>query len=338
MQKPPRRRHGENGPQQRGRPQATPPTDKPGIKNPYLRFRPLKKPPVSLHATTLWDFPSQHYGRGEQGSQHYRGATPSHIIWNLVARHTKEGDLVVDPFCGSGTTIDVCKDLGRRAKGFDIAPSRIDIVRHDARHLSEVVERESVHLAFFDPPYADNLTYSDDPACIGKLAWAGGAWTQAMADVLDELMTIVKPGGIVAGFVSDVLHVSKKVDRQGGREHKTLDRSFQPLGIELWNLAVARGFIPVDHVAVIRRGKALDDPRLRARAEDENFLLRGFSHLVIFERPQHAPPRSKKASPPKSAAPAAPAPSSSKPRSSSTSTSSSSSSSSRHKKPYPRRR
>jgi DNA modification methylase len=298
----PDRPRGGGGERSRGgRSPGGPPTDKIGIKNPYLRYRPLKKPQIALHPTTLWDYPSQHYGKNEQGSQGYRGATPSHIIWNVVARYTKEGDLVVDPFVGSGTTLDVCRDLGRRAKGFDLAPTRTDIVRGDARDLSHLVERESAHLVFFDPPYADNLKYSDDPACIGKLPYR--LWHTAMGQVLDEIMAITRPGGTVCGFVSDVLHVEHKRSKQGGREHKSLEKEFQPLGVALWNLAVERGFVPVDHVAVVRRGKALDDPRLRARAEEDHFMLRGFSHLVIFQRPATA--LAKKASSSSSSAAAA---------------------------------
>lgn len=261
------------------------PRDLPGIKNPYVRFRPLKRPPVQLHASTLWDYPSQHYGTGTQGSQGYRGATPSHVIWNVIERVTKEGDLVVDPFCGSGTTIDVCRDLKRRCKAFDLVSSREDIVRADARELSQHVDKETAHLVFFDPPYADNLNYSDDPACMGKLPFAGGAWSQAMSKVLDELWKITKPGGHIAGYVSDILHVEHKKQKQGGRELKTIEKEFQPLGLELANLAVARGFVFVDQVCVVRRGKALDDPRLRARAAEESFMLRGFSHLLLFQRP-----------------------------------------------------
>jgi DNA modification methylase len=261
------------------------PRDEPGIKNPYVRFRPLKRPPVNLHASTLWDYPSQHYGTGTQGSQGYRGATPSHVIWNVIERTTKEGDLVVDPFCGSGTTVDVCRDLKRRCKAFDLVSTRDDIVRADARELSKHVDKETAHLVFFDPPYADNLNYSDDPACMGKLPFAGGAWSQAMGKVLDELWTITRPGGHIAGYVSDILHVEHKKQKQGGRELKSIDKEFQPLGLELANLAVARGFVFVDHVCVVRRGKALDDPRLRARALEDHFMLRGFSHLVLFQRP-----------------------------------------------------
>ena len=67
----------------------------------------FKKPVLEIKPTTLWDYPSQHYGRGMQGRADYRGATPSYVIWNLLKRYTREGDVVVDPFCGSGTTLDV---------------------------------------------------------------------------------------------------------------------------------------------------------------------------------------------------------------------------------------
>src|SRR4051812_12192715 len=71
---------------------------------------PLRKPPLRIQTTTLWEYPSQHYGEGMQGDQKYVGATPSYVIWNVVQRYTKPGDLIVDPMCGSGTTLDVAKD------------------------------------------------------------------------------------------------------------------------------------------------------------------------------------------------------------------------------------
>src|SRR6476619_6317025 len=70
-----------------------------------------KKPPLRLQPTTLWDYPSQDYGDTHQGVPGYKGATPSYIIWNLLQRYTNEKDLVVDCFAGSGTTLDVARDL-----------------------------------------------------------------------------------------------------------------------------------------------------------------------------------------------------------------------------------
>jgi len=93
------------------------------------------KPKLELQTTTLWDYPSQHYGNHMQGDKSYVGATPSYVIWNLLQRYTREGDTVLDPMCGSGTTLDVAADLNRKGIGFDLAPTRPDIAPADARKL-----------------------------------------------------------------------------------------------------------------------------------------------------------------------------------------------------------
>src|SRR5262249_14619802 len=99
------------------------------------KFTRPEKPPLRLQPTTLWEDPSQHYGHEEQGSSRYVGATPSWVIWNVIERYTKPGELVVDPMCGSGTTLDVARDTGRKARGFDVHPFRDDVERADARTL-----------------------------------------------------------------------------------------------------------------------------------------------------------------------------------------------------------
>jgi adenine-specific DNA-methyltransferase len=259
-----------------------------GIKNPYVRFHKLDKPPVTSLPTTLWDYPSQHYGRGEQGSQNYRGATPSYVIWNVLTKWSQPGALIVDPFCGSGTTLDVCKDLGRKGRGFDVAPFREDIEQADARAMP--LTDGCVDLVFFDPPYADNLAYSDDPRCIGKLPASDGSWGRAMDEVVRESARVLRPGGVLAMFVCDQLKVEK------GRH------TFAPLGLQLAMLAEEAGFSMIEHVAVVRHGKALERGPGRLHAEANDFMLRGFSHLVVFEKrggsaqrptraPDRAPPR-----------------------------------------------
>src|ERR1700761_1759127 len=127
----------------------------------------FKRPPLRIQPTTLWDYPSQDYGDTHQGQSGYKGATPSYIIWNLLQRYTKPKDLVVDPCAGSGTTLDVARGLNRRALGYDLAPTRKDIFRVDARKLP--LEDEKADFVFIDPPYSTHIDYSDDPRCIGKL-------------------------------------------------------------------------------------------------------------------------------------------------------------------------
>lgn len=136
--------------------------------------------------TTLWDYPSQDYGDTHQGIPGYAGATPSYVIWNLLDRYTRPGELVVDCFCGSGTTLDVARDLGRKALGYDVHPTRKDIFRVDARKLPAELTAK-VDLVFIDPPYSTHLDYGPDPRDIGKLPAGDGRYYDAMDDVFSTL-------------------------------------------------------------------------------------------------------------------------------------------------------
>lgn len=276
LQKKPKGRpkRGESNPSRGGRDRATShgAEDLPGVRNPYVRFRKLERPPLEPALTTLWEYPSQHYGKGEQGSSSYRGATPSWVIWQVIQRFTQTGGKVLDPFCGSGTTLDVCTDTKREGRGFDVAPYRADIQKGDARDLP--LADASIDLAFLDPPYADNLAYSDAPNCIGKTRAHDGSYFAAMADVFREMERVLRPGGHLAIYVQDILQ-----SRGGGKAPR-----FWPLGIELSHLAAER-FVMVDHVSVVRRNKDLQKGAYRKSASEQGFWLRGFNHLLIFEKP-----------------------------------------------------
>jgi adenine-specific DNA-methyltransferase len=258
---------------------ARPPRGSPDerIKNPYQRYHKLDRPALTPATTSLWQYPHGQYGKGNQGDPRFVGATPSWVIWQFLERWTKPGQRVVDPFCGGGTTLDVCRDLDREGVGFDLAPTREDIARADARALP--LADKSVDHAFFDPPYADNLAYSDDPACIGRLKAEGGAWHDAMGEVIAELARVVRPGGFIAGYVQDT--VRERPPREGGRGGKSF--RFFGLGLALAQVGLRRLEL-VDHIAVVRGHQKLSDGREHAKAA-QGALIRGFNHLLVFRVP-----------------------------------------------------
>jgi DNA modification methylase len=221
--------------------------------------------------TSLWNFPSQQYGDESQGDKNYRGATPAYILWNLLQRYTKPKDLVVDPMAGSGTTLDVARELGRRALGYDLNVTRPDIFRCDARKLP--LEDEKADFVFIDPPYSTHLTYSGDTQCVGELDARDGAYYQGMEQVIGEIHRILRPGRCMALFVSDSF-------KKG--------HPFQPIGFELFSL-LRRHFDPVDIVSVVRNNRTLLRNHWHTAALEGNYYLRGFNYLFIMKKPGGRP-------------------------------------------------
>jgi len=54
------------------------------------------------------------------GQRYHQWQKPLEIIGRFIRHTTDEGDLVVDPFVGTGTTVLKAAELGRRAIGCDI--------------------------------------------------------------------------------------------------------------------------------------------------------------------------------------------------------------------------
>jgi site-specific DNA-methyltransferase (adenine-specific) len=65
----------------------------------------------------------------------YPTQKPEALLERLVELCTEPGDLVVDPYVGSGTTLAVCARLGRRAVGIDANPEALQIARRRLRAL-----------------------------------------------------------------------------------------------------------------------------------------------------------------------------------------------------------
>jgi len=220
---------------------------------------------LSLQTTTLWDFPRQNYGDNPHGDNKFNGVTPAFIIWNLLQRYTKKGDLVVDPMCGSGTTIDVCKEENRKVIGYDIAPRRKDIIKNDARKIP--LGDNSVDFIFIDSPYSDNIKYSNDPGCIGKISCENDEFFIALDMVAKEIHRILKTTKTMAWLIGDQCKKKK----------------FIPVGWKLYEI-LTRYFTPVDLVCISRHNQTSNTPIWHERARRFNFYLRGFKYLLIMKK------------------------------------------------------
>lgn len=221
---------------------------------------------VDLEPSTCWDFPDQGSYVVRYGDPGFNGVTPARCVENLVRRFTEPNDLVVDPMAGSGTVADVARALGRRAVSFDVAPRRMDIARADARTwpLPDGV----ADLAVIDSPYSDNIAYSRDPRCLGRISCRDPQFYLEMTRVAAEARRVLRPGRILAWIISDEY-------RRG---------AYTPVGFRLWRV-LEDLFVPVDTVVLVRHHDRSASPMWEHRARRFNFFLRGFKFLFLLRKP-----------------------------------------------------
>ena len=71
-------------------------------------------PPISSHAAERLGFPTQ---------------KPVALLERIINASSNPGDVVLDPFCGCGTTIDAAEKLGRQWIGIDITQLAITLIK-----------------------------------------------------------------------------------------------------------------------------------------------------------------------------------------------------------------
>ena len=106
---------------------------------------------------------------------------PISLSKKIIELFTHEGELVLDPFVGSGTILIASNDTNRNAVGFDLQPHYIDLcenrlgqqgnlfnkakqiaVQDDAREISRYLKPDTVSLVWTSPPYANLLNRPSD--------------------------------------------------------------------------------------------------------------------------------------------------------------------------------
>ena len=75
----------------------------------------------------VWAIPSISQTSAERTG--YPTQKPLALLHRIVSMASHEGDIVLDPFCGSGTTLVAARGLGRRFLGVDIGDEAVRIAR-----------------------------------------------------------------------------------------------------------------------------------------------------------------------------------------------------------------
>ncbi len=121
----------------------------------------------------VWQF--FYEGRDIRDKDLHPATFPISLAKKVIELFTHQGELVIDPFVGSGTTLVAAHDINRNAAGFDLQDKYVEhsrsrllngrlfnkaqqvAVKDDARNIYKYFEPETASLIWTSPPYANLL-------------------------------------------------------------------------------------------------------------------------------------------------------------------------------------
>jgi DNA modification methylase len=80
--------------------------------------------------SNVWTYPgaSSIGSESRQGLQHHPTVKPVAMLEDALLDMTERGDIVLDPFLGSGSTLIAADKTGRRCRGLEIDPLYVDVI------------------------------------------------------------------------------------------------------------------------------------------------------------------------------------------------------------------
>ena len=197
-------------------------------------------------------------------------------------RYSQEGDTVLDPFVGGGTTAVEAKLTNRNFIGVDINPNAIEITRNklnfdceynpqieivqgDARDLS-FIPNESIDLICAHPPYADIIHYSEDIE--GDMSLLPiKEFLFEIGRVAQEFYRILKNGNFCAILMGDA--------RKNGM--------VQPLAFETMRIFELAGF-KTKEIIIKEQHNCKATGYWKTNSIKFNFLLLAHEYLIVFKK------------------------------------------------------
>ena len=107
--------------------------------------------------TNVWNYPGMNSfaRRGRtRGLDFHPTCKPIVMVADAILDVTRRGDIVLDPFCGSGTTILAAERVGRRGYGIELDPLYVDLA---ISRWQKMTKRDAIHASgkTFDALFAE---------------------------------------------------------------------------------------------------------------------------------------------------------------------------------------
>jgi 16S rRNA G966 N2-methylase RsmD len=174
---------------------------------------------------SLWIFPSRAKGDGHQLD--YHGNFIPQIAAQLFKRYTRQDEIVLDMFLGSGTSALEAINANRRCLGVELKPDLVDYVRRKippdlldnrirliqgnsaAEDISPRLQAELqmmgsdfAQLLLLHPPYDDIIKFSNQPEDLSNTT-STDAFLEGFEAVARNGFTLLEPGRFAALVIGD---------------------------------------------------------------------------------------------------------------------------------------
>jgi DNA modification methylase len=250
----------------------------------FFGYSDLNPKSFTTEVTTAWSFPER--GSWATHNPKYRGNFAPQIARNLILNYSEEGETILDPMVGSGTTLIEAKLLHRNAIGIDINKEAISLTEKalafdyntkskqtveigDARDLSLFADNQ-FDLIITHPPYLNIVKYSDgqnknDLSSISSLP----KFLKEMEKVALELFRVLKPNRYCAILIGDTRKAQHYV----------------PISYNVLQLFLDAGFALKEEI-IKAQHNCIYSKRWEIKAKQYKFYLIMHEHLFVFRKPK----------------------------------------------------
>ena len=227
-------------------------------------------------STTIWSFKERGEWATHKGD--YPGNCSPYVVKNLLIKYSNKGDIVLDQFVGSGTTMIESLLLNRKAIGIDINKKALDITKSRIKEIDgayKLIKGDATKLTLQDksvdficthPPYMDIIKYSD--GIDGDISLLNGERFYArISSVAKESYRVLKDNSYCAVLISDI--------RRNGL--------IIPVGFNVMNLFLKNGFL-LKEIIIKEQHNCKSTEKWKQIAKKSNFLLIQHEYIFVFKK------------------------------------------------------